>query len=197
MVDRRKPKQDGNGQDDQKGDGGAKDSAPKPAIKKTWPDRLYMYTPPANCNRIADDSVPESFFNASKECLLPGKGYAAGKGGSEQTQTIDVGTPMGGFQFTLSFHVRAADDIKCYLFHHGQISRFYPQDMVDLWPIWFEGSGLLDEANKKWLEGKDKYGNTEWKESMNYVQTLLSDAQFEKWFEDTTKGQFGKLLKKY
>ena len=42
-------------------------------MNKTWDDRMYIYSPPNNCNTVDDAHVPESYFNASKECVLPEK----------------------------------------------------------------------------------------------------------------------------
>ena len=157
--------------------------------------RLFAYSPPSNCSRIVDVEpvIPESYFNASKECMLPGKGYGKDKGDkdsnekpdNEQTQTIDVGTPMGGYQFTLSFHVAAVDDIKCYIFHHGQIARFFPQDMVDLWHIWFVND-----------YGEFRGDENTWK-LVNRIQAMLRDDDFVAWFGETTGNEFGPLLKRY
>ena len=157
--------------------------------------RLFAYSPPSNCSRIVDVEpvIPEWYFNASKECMLPGKGYGKDKGDkdsnekpdTEQTQNIDVGTPMGGYQFTLSFHVAAVDDIKCYIFHNGQIARFFPQDMVDLWHIWFVNDyGPFRGDKDTWTE-------------VNDIQAMLRDDDFVAWFGETTGNEYGPLLKKY
>ena len=38
---------------------------------------------------------------------------------------------------TLSYHVRAKDDFKCYLLWNGHSHRFYPQDIFDILPQLF------------------------------------------------------------
>ena len=39
---------------------------------------------------------------------------------------------------TFSYHVRAKDNIKCYLLWNGQIHRFYPQDILEVLPEIFK-----------------------------------------------------------
>eukprot|EP00486_Rosalina_sp_Unknown_P012314 CAMPEP_0201582732 /NCGR_PEP_ID=MMETSP0190_2-20130828/89694_1 /ASSEMBLY_ACC=CAM_ASM_000263 /TAXON_ID=37353 /ORGANISM="Rosalina sp." /LENGTH=608 /DNA_ID=CAMNT_0048023275 /DNA_START=18 /DNA_END=1841 /DNA_ORIENTATION=- len=190
VIDRRKPKDDKdkdgssmsmkNGHSSQNG----KNNAP---MKKTWDDRMYIYSPPNNCNTVDDEHVPESFFNASKECILPGKGYNNGKReefeekmkfngngnyNGENMTDLEVGLPIGGYQFTLSFHVESQDDIKAYMFYQGWIARFFPQDMIEIWPLWFDES----KENKAFINNQKK-----WKPRMNELQKMLTDDQFQLW----------------
>ena len=142
--------------------------------------RVFLFSPPSNCNRVADvhPAIPESYFSASKTCMLP-------KDTENEAPAINVTMPLAGFQFTLSFHVAAADDIKCYLFRDGQMSRFFPQDMVDLWHIWFvKDYGPFRGDQDTW-------------NLVNKIQAMLRDDDFVAWFGETTGNEFGPLLKTY
>eukprot|EP00485_Elphidium_margaritaceum_P000038 CAMPEP_0202690744 /NCGR_PEP_ID=MMETSP1385-20130828/5637_1 /ASSEMBLY_ACC=CAM_ASM_000861 /TAXON_ID=933848 /ORGANISM="Elphidium margaritaceum" /LENGTH=678 /DNA_ID=CAMNT_0049346035 /DNA_START=44 /DNA_END=2080 /DNA_ORIENTATION=+ len=162
---------------------GASSLKSKPTSKKVWEDAMYIFSPPNNCNQVSDAHVPESFFNASKECMLPLKGYKHGQGkkhkfAADGEEHIDVGHSVDGYQFTLSFHVEAVDDIKCYLFHQGWMTRFLPQDMIEIWPGWFEKS----KENLEFVQNSKL-----WRARINALRSMLNDSQFEQWYEDTTK----------
>ena len=104
----------------------------------------------------------------------------------ENMEDLEVGKPIGGYQFTLSFHVESVDDIKCYMFYQGWIARFFPQDMIEIWPLWFDES----KENKAFINNPKK-----WKPRMNELQKMLTDDQFQMWYKDST--QRNDLLKKY
>ena len=50
---------------------------------------------------------------------------------------------------TLSFHVEDADEIRCYLYVHGGIMRFFPQDIIDVLPKFFDMNFNAGE-NSEW-----------------------------------------------
>ena len=79
-------------------------------------DKIYMYHPPKG-NEIPNDHLSEKFMQLSYDCVLPK---------SEKCGDVNARTASSKF-FMLSFHVEAADEIRCYLYQRGQISRFYPK----------------------------------------------------------------------
>lgn len=146
-------------------------------------DMLYVFEPPANVNTVHSKHLPESYFNASRECILPGIGYNEGKQdyssvldhkGLPNCKTLHVGSGLGGYQFTLSFHIESVDEIKCYLFFQGWISRFLPQDMIDVWPLWF----VENKVNCGFVE------EMKWVDEMRMLE--IPDDNFFRWFEDST-----------
>ena len=72
------------------------------------------------------------------------------------------------------------DDIKCYLFSQGCMTRFFPQDMYEIWPLWFHDS----IENKGFINNQK---NEFWKSTMNELQQMLSDNQFKSWYNVTTQ----------
>ena len=166
------------------------------SMNKARNDRMYIYLPPNNCNTLDDGHIPESYFNLSRECVLPGKGYNNGEreiyfhshSDNDNMKDIDVGMPIQGYQFTLSFHVEAINDIKCYLIFQGWMTRFFPQDMIEIWPLWFHD--LI--GNKGFINNQK---NDCWKSRMNELQEMLTDDQFSAWYKETT--QRDDLLKMY
>eukprot|EP00483_Globobulimina_turgida_P000346 UN00346 len=90
-------------------------------------DMLYMYHPPKGYN-ILKDHLPEQFIQTSSECVLPDP-----KGGNPVT------SQNGDCRFfMLSFHIEQKDEIQCYLYQRSQICRFFPSDILDVWPCLFE-----------------------------------------------------------
>ena len=67
---------------------------------------------------------------------------------------------------TLSYHVSAVDDIKCYLLWQGCSQRFYPQDIVEVLPKFF----VCDD--------RDKFGNKAFAESVE-IKRLVSNMKIE------------------
>eukprot|EP01084_Bolivina_argentea_P070247 127723_1 len=119
-------------------------------------DILYIYVPPKG-NEISGN-VPETFIQTSSECVLPRP---------QSDDPITSRTADSGF-FMLSFHVVQQDVIKCYLYQRHQICRFFPSDIMNLWPCLFQ---MENDKNK----GYDK-GNFN-----DLLKTLvISDCEFDK-----------------
>eukprot|EP01084_Bolivina_argentea_P166706 289385_1 len=100
-------------------------------------DSLTFFDPPINCNTTPNEQhVPEWSFAASRQCIIPGDGYNAGEGVCKNN--LDCISKSNGQLITFSFHIEAPDEIKCYLFYEGQASRFYAQDILQVFPRLFD-----------------------------------------------------------
>ena len=80
---------------------------------------------------------------------------------------------------TLSYHISAADDIKCYLLWQGSSQRFYPQDIVEILPRLF----VCDE--------RDTFKNKEFSKSVE-IQRLAAkmkivDTKFEEFYRSVNR----------
>ena len=110
----------------------------------------WLYEPPKDCNEIPDNAVPEWFINASRTTLLPQLGYRvqselsqderaafAMKNHSAELEAEAMATKQNvsssfhcvGSLLTLSFYVKSADVVKCYIFWHDLGIRFMPEDI--------------------------------------------------------------------
>merc|ERR1712130_88865 len=86
-------------------------------------DKVYLFEPPSVCRDIPNDACPEWHINASKLLLLPGLNKQQNEEKDEQTEQKKVkscnigccGASDGGL-LTVSFHVKAIDNMQCYLF---------------------------------------------------------------------------------
>jgi len=140
-------------------------------------DELIFFEPPANCNSFPEGQYVQLwYFDAAKTCILPQKGYDAGKGGREDN--ITVGTACDGQALTLSFHVESADEIRCYLFVNGGMMRFMPEDLIDFLPGFF----AVDFAdNAKWATSDEA------KQLVKRMNNQLVDARFAAFYEASLK----------
>eukprot|EP00483_Globobulimina_turgida_P007897 UN07913 len=111
-----------------------------------------MYEPPTNCRNIPRDVVPEWYINASRTCILPNMDYGDGRDAEateknnqetrqtkEKIQKANIGSSSHckGSLLTLSFICKEQDAIKAYLYWNGQITRFTPEDIRDVFPRLF------------------------------------------------------------
>jgi len=91
-------------------------------------------------NKICDDHIPQTFFDLYHEELFDGISLKD--------------DPHGLLNF--SFHIESLGEIKCYFHHFGYsqlygIYRFYPQDILDIFPAIFDKK-YLRKANKEFLK---------------------------------------------
>eukprot|EP01084_Bolivina_argentea_P118552 210324_1 len=102
-------------------------------------DKMTFFEPPFVCDSLPEtDHVPEWFFESVRKCIIPRKGYGDGEKETDQNEeekdnqntTITGQTGCGGELLTFSYHVEAADQIKCYMYWMAQVMRFYPEDII-------------------------------------------------------------------
>eukprot|EP01084_Bolivina_argentea_P024182 45106_1 len=139
-------------------------------------DDFYIYSPPEECSSLGDGShVPEVYLAKSKNCILPKTGYHDDNVINKKNHTISVCDTLNGKNFILSFHVEAQDNVKCYVFFNGTIARFFPEDMLNVWPKFFKNS----KQNEEFLKKKE-----ELLQSLEKVE--IRDDRFEEWYKMTT-----------
>merc|ERR1712087_256034 len=136
----------------------------KPDQKEMANEHIF-FEPAANCNALPqhpNGHVPLWFFDSSATSIIPSIGYhkEMGKkdvakanmiGRAPSEKNITSGSACAGAMLLLSFHVEAANEIRCYMYLNGQVARFFADDIVDLLPRYFADS----EENKAYLAGED------------------------------------------
>eukprot|EP00486_Rosalina_sp_Unknown_P016080 CAMPEP_0201594826 /NCGR_PEP_ID=MMETSP0190_2-20130828/192025_1 /ASSEMBLY_ACC=CAM_ASM_000263 /TAXON_ID=37353 /ORGANISM="Rosalina sp." /LENGTH=1042 /DNA_ID=CAMNT_0048054591 /DNA_START=564 /DNA_END=3693 /DNA_ORIENTATION=- len=133
-----------------------------------------VFEPPKTCNTIPVDPLlpPEYYFDQSRICLIP-------RPVTENTPKIDATETLQGQLLTLSYHVNAADDIKCYLLWQGCSQRFYPQDIVEVLPKLFV------------CDHRDTFGNKEFAESVGIKRLAskmkITDTKFEEFYRSINR----------
>merc|ERR1712087_557520 len=138
----------------------------KDAEQKEVANEHIFFEPASNCDKFPQHKsghVPLWFFDSSKTSIIPSIGYhkeitdqaAASKAATlnrqPSEQNITSGSACAGAMMLLSFHVEAANEIRCYMYLNGQVARFFADDIVDLLPRYFADS----EENKAYLAGED------------------------------------------
>mmetsp|Transcript_31106 Transcript_31106/g.27379 ORF Transcript_31106/g.27379 Transcript_31106/m.27379 type:complete len:536 (-) Transcript_31106:14-1621(-) len=134
---------------------------------------ILFFEPPSNCDKMPEDGhVIEWYFNATKQCLIPGKGYNSGKG--DKTTTLNGSSKTDGQLITFSFHIESLDEIKCYLFYNGCVSRFYGQDIMEIFPNIFD---MEYEDNMKFTKNDNE-------KTIEIAKNIvLSDLHFETFYK--------------
>ena len=84
-------------------------------------------------------------------------------------QNINSGFGAKGALLCLSFHVLASDQIKCYMYLNGQVSRFMADDIIQVLPRYF----VENDENKKWIK------STQARDLVNRVKKRLVDKKFD------------------
>ena len=158
-------------------------------------DDIWMYEPPPGglTRDIPQNAVPEWGISASKTCLLPNMEYdekaATGpesidklnseKGNQEDIETkmkngnIGASDHVKGALLTFSFHVKAVDQIKCYIYYNGQMLRFMASDLRIVLPTLFNMDAFQNDAyleNKKFMQELDS--------RIKLLDEMLVDREF-------------------
>eukprot|EP01084_Bolivina_argentea_P245334 410778_1 len=91
-------------------------------------------------------------------------------------QNIKSNDHCKGGMLTISFHAIQQDEIKCYLYFNGQVTRFFPEtDIKDLLPVFFDEE--YDKDNETWAQGDDV------KRYMTQLNGTIRDHEFEAFYE--------------
>eukprot|EP01084_Bolivina_argentea_P040979 75614_1 len=138
-------------------------------------DKIYMYQPPKG-HQIPNNHLYEKFIQTSAECVLP-------KSKRDGVICKQVNSKTGSSKyFMLSFHVEAEDEIRCYMYHRSQIWRFFPQDILDVWPCLF---AECDGFNKQFVReqkfsDQNNDGDNDDNTKLQFVKDLvIPDVKFE------------------
>jgi len=128
---------------------------------------VFFYDPSNDCNRFPDGKYsPLFYFDTSQNCVIPG---------DDKNPTINsIPKPLTKCpeMMTLSFHVESVDEIRCYLYLHGGVIRFIPEDIQLILPRFFD---MEFGNNAQWVE----------------------DMKDKKWFNPIRDEKFGAFLSLY
>eukprot|EP01084_Bolivina_argentea_P248751 416164_1 len=130
-------------------------------------DRMYVYQPNKPYGEIPHhEYCHETFHSLSMSFLLPKLVY------EDRTTHLSCKDNVKGRMFTLSFHIKSWDTIRCYQYmQSGSTSRFFPKYLYQVWPTLFFKDTNRDGFEKITKEVVQK----EWKLPLN-------DKIFEVWY---------------
>lgn len=128
---------------------------------------FLMWEAPKDCGIIPNDYKPGWFFNSSSATIIPHKGYKAG--GKESSENVFIQNKKLSNLMVFSFHVTAGDEIRCYLYLGGAMTRFMPQDIYGMCQNLFDMKAF---ENQKFVDDKKT------KETIDKL--CIPDARFEK-----------------
>jgi len=153
ILDLRKGRDDGKGGGDEKDDG-----------------NLFVFEPEAESQKIHKNAMALNFFHNSKHSIIPNPKPS----GDEKENEPMLSSATTGPQIMLSFHVEAEDNMRCYFYINGQCTRFLPEDLRMLLPLFFEES----EENLKFVKGEGI------KQMIAGLEGKLRDDQFRVFLKD-------------
>eukprot|EP01084_Bolivina_argentea_P061418 112241_1 len=93
---------------------------------------VHMYQP-STSKVINNVQLVEYLMQLSYDCVLPGNTKLQNM---VESNTI-TGRNAESQVFILSYQVIAQNKVRCYWYREAQISRFMPDDIVELWPLYF------------------------------------------------------------
>eukprot|EP01084_Bolivina_argentea_P311079 538415_1 len=139
-------------------------------------DEVIFFEPPSNCNTFPVNRSPLWGFDSSRTCIIPNIGYDNGIHETEIQTQIHSKCSCNGKLMVLSFHVESSEEIKCYCYINGQVTRFFAKDILDVLPLFF----IENKQNKEFVQSKTA------KKSVKYVREKLIDLPFESFYQEYT-----------
>lgn len=95
------------------------------------------------------DNMNLTYFHNSKKNIIPNPKSKGNDDVGDKVEPI-LAARTTGPQLTLSFHVDALDNMRCYLYINGQCARFMPPDIKMVLPRFFDDS----DVNKKFVDSE-------------------------------------------
>merc|ERR1712083_317806 len=114
---------------------------------------------------LAASALSLNYFHNTKKSIVPGV---------PSTEEAVLNASSTFPHVTFSFHVLAADEIRCYFYTNGQSARFLARDIKLVLPLFFVNS----EENKEFAEGKEML------KIIDRIDGKLRDEPFERFLKD-------------
>ena len=142
--------------------------------EKDGRDKLYAYLPNRSKNIPKGRYLHESMFNLAALEVIPS---------DEETNAIHVVSDIPNL-CTLSVQIHEESVIRAYWFINGSSTRFYLNDMVNIWPLYF-----IDKEFDKENEERIKQDTKEIEKLINENKDNmpLKDTNFDAFFKLNTK----------
>jgi len=134
-------------------------------------ENLFVFQPEENSRKIHKKATALNYFHNTRHSIIPGSDPASDEAKDPKKLTSSTTGP----QIMLSFHVEAEDNMRCYIFIHGQCTRFLPEDLKLLLPYFFDPNTA---DNKKFVESK------ELEQIIQKLEGKLRDDQFQTFLKE-------------
>ena len=116
-------------------------------IDETKQTKIWMYEP-EEYKDIPKGYVKEWYFESSFKNIIPHK---------SRNKIIRSKSTENGWINIFSFHIEQKDEIRCYLYRTGEIMRFEPNDVLNLFEKFFNlNDSRFDLRNKAWIQNQRK-----------------------------------------
>jgi len=127
-------------------------------------DNLFVFQPEESSRKIYKKASALNYFHNARKSVIP---CLDPKDGNKEAA---LNALSQGPQLMLSFHVEAEDSMRCYLFINGQCTRFLPEDLKLLLPVFFDPNTA---------DNKDFEDSEEMDEIITALNGKLRDDQFQ------------------
>merc|ERR1712130_833429 len=157
-------------------------------------DKVYLYEPSV-CGEMPDGVCSAWYLNASKSCLVPRATVGVEKKSNANDEdeekceqdklkysNIGSGDGCKGALMTIGFHVKSEEEIKCYLYFNGQMTRFLPKDMRRVLP---QIINMDSDQNQSVLKIKSELKMVA--ERQKYMEKNIIDVDFDLFQEASIK----------
>ena len=137
-------------------------------------DGIYIYPVNNHYGEIPENYIQEKLLFNTQQWLLP---FCRIKNDDSKTE-LDGGTDFNWKHqvFVISFHINSAKDVKAYWYLNGDMMRFVPNNMKDIWPNYFYKD--KDGKMEKEIEELDyKRIQKEWK-------LKITDEAYEQYYRE-------------
>eukprot|EP01084_Bolivina_argentea_P120587 213768_1 len=147
--------------------------------KQSHNNGLLFFEPPNECNTLPKGSIPEWYFDSSRTCIIPkhikNENVNINSSSDNYNETITSSNSCKGALLILSFHVLSSDEIKCYMYLNGTVTRFFPSDIINVLPLYFDPEMY---KNKEFVKSQKQVN-----EIIEEMKSKLRDYRFESFYE--------------
>jgi len=113
---------------------------------------LFVFQPEENSRTIHQNATSLNYFHNIKHSIIPCTDEPNGdEDEDEQRKEPKLASGTNGPQIMLSFQVEQEDDMRCYLFINGNCTRFLPEDLKMLLPLFFD----LTKSDTEFINSKE------------------------------------------
>eukprot|EP01084_Bolivina_argentea_P056005 102558_1 len=147
-------------------------------VEQKQKDKLYAFLPKNSQNIPSGQYLHEAMFNLTRMEVLPSTNGVLG----DDSNAIHGSTSCQNM-FMLSIHIHQEDVVRAYWYVNGTATRFFMNDIVDIWPYYFIEKRIDKETETEVLQSIGELKDLV-KSKRNNIR--LKDDNFDRFFEQNT-----------
>lgn len=151
--------------------------------EKKCKDTLYAYLPKKSSDIPKGRYLNESMFNLSKLEVIPSENGKV-EPPDQDSNAIHAVSSIPNLCI-LSVQIHEESVIRAYWYINGSCVRFFPSDMINVWPLYFIDKKSLDTQNEQRVRQSTERISQLIKENENNIP--LKDTNFDEFWKTNTK----------